>query len=111
MLRRGLVFGAIILGSLALAGAAASQATGKQYTVTMNGMSFGRIPAGLKVGDTITWVNKDTVAHSVTARNRSFDLRLAPRQSKKMVLQKAGTIPIYCVYHPAMRGTLTVAAQ
>lgn len=111
MLRRGLIIGAVVLGSLALAGGASSRAAGKEYVVTMNGMSFGRIPAGLKVGDTIAWVNKDTVAHSVTARNRSFDIRLAPRQSKKQVLQKAGSFPIYCVYHPAMRGQLVVAAQ
>ena len=84
---------------------------GKNYTVMMSNMDYGAIPPGLKVGDTITWVNNDTVIHSVTARDHSFDLRINPRQSAKLTLMTAGKIPIYCLFHPNMRGTLTVAPQ
>jgi plastocyanin len=84
---------------------------GKEYTVMMSNMSFGAIPSGLKVGDTITWVNNDTVIHSVTARDHSFDLRINPRQSTKLTLMNAGTIPIYCLFHPNMRASITVAAK
>jgi len=28
-----------------------------------------------------------------------------------MTLQKAGTIPFYCIFHSMMRGTLKVAAK
>ena len=90
--------------------AAGDQSGGKEYTVMMSNMSFGAIPSGLKVGDTITWVNNDTVIHSVTARDHSFDLRINPRQSAKLTLMTAGKIPIYCLFHPNMRGSLTVAA-
>jgi plastocyanin len=54
-------------------------------------------------------VNRDTVQHSVTARDHSFDLRLNPGQSVKQTLDKAGHIPFYCLFHPAMRGALAVA--
>jgi plastocyanin len=84
---------------------------GKEYTVTMSNMAYGAIPSGLKVGDTITWVNHDTVIHSITARDHSFDIRLNPGQSGKLTLMTAGTIPIYCLFHPNMRGSLTVAAK
>jgi plastocyanin len=110
MLRRGLLLGGLVLGSLAVAGSASPRPP-TNHVVTITGMDFGRIPADLKVGDTITWVNRDTVPHTVTARNRSFDLRLGAGQSKRMVLQKAGSIPIYCIYHPPMRGKLEVAAN
>lgn len=83
----------------------------RQYTVTMANMSFGRLPAGVKVGDTIVWVNRDTVPHSATARDRSFDIRLGQGQTIRMPVKKAGTFAIYCIYHPAMRATLTVAAS
>jgi plastocyanin len=77
----------------------------------MSNMSYGALPPGLKVGDTIAWVNHDTVIHSVTARDKSFDLRINPGQTMKMTLAMAGKFPFYCLFHPTMRGTLTVDAK
>jgi len=108
--RRGLAFGAVALAALAMAGGALAQA-GSEHTVTMSSMSYGKLPTGLKVGDTIVWINRDSVPHTVTARDHSFDLRMGPGQSVKMPLQKAGSFPFYCTYHAMMRGTLVVAAK
>lgn len=91
--------------------AIARPAPAKTYTVVMANMSFGKLPAGVKVGDTITWVNRDSVPHTATARDKSFDVRVQQGQSASMVVKKAGKIPFYCIYHPGMRGTLDVAAQ
>ena len=82
---------------------------GQTYTITMANMSYGQIPAGLKVGDTIVWVNRDTVLHTATARDHSFALRIAPGKSVKLVVAKAGNIVFSCIFHAAMRGTLSVA--
>lgn len=82
---------------------------GHEYTVTLGNMDYAGMPSGLKVGDTIVWVNHDTVLHSVTARDHSFDLRLNPGQSAKLPLTQAGKISFYCLFHPTMRGTLNVA--
>ena len=95
--------------ALAVATAAFAQAGGHQYTVGISNMSYDPPPSGLKVGDTIVWVNRDTVLHSVTARDHSFDLRLNPGQSARLTLQKPGRIPFECLFHTAMRGTLMVA--
>lgn len=81
------------------------------HTVNMVQMRYGPIPDDLKVGDRIVWVNKDTVVHTVTARDRSFDVRIDPGQRATQTLTKAGTFPFYCILHPAMRGTLRVAAS
>ena len=88
--------------------ASPAEAAGKEVVVTMANMRYGSVPSGLKVGDTIVWKNNDSVPHTVTARNKSFDLRLNPHQSKRMTLTKAGSFPFYCVYHLQMRGTLNV---
>ncbi len=104
--RRGLVLGGVALALMATAGGALAQ---KTYAVVMGSMSYGQIPSELKVGDTITWTNNDTVPHTVTARDRSFDLRVNPGQSVNQTLQKAGTFNFYCIYHATMRGTLVVA--
>jgi plastocyanin len=55
------------------------------------------------------WVNKDTVAHTVTAKDHSFDLRIPPGKQTPQTLAKPGTFAFYCVLHPTMRGTLKVA--
>ncbi|MFA6112675.1 MAG: cupredoxin domain-containing protein [Sphingomonas sp.] len=102
-------FAAAALSSLALAGTAPAAPAAQSYTITMANMSYGRIPTGLKVGDTITWVNRDTVLHTATARDHSFDLRIAPGKSAKLTLQKPGNIAFFCTLHVAMRGTLIVA--
>lgn len=100
----------LMAGLLAWTGHAAAP-TPHDHVVTMANMSYGKVPSDLKVGDTITWVNRDSVAHTVTARDRSFDWRLNPGQSVQQTLQKDGSFAFYCIYHTAMRGTLKVAAQ
>lgn len=85
------------------------QQSGREFTLVMSNMAYAASPKDLKVGDTILWVNRDTVMHSVTARDRSFDLRLNPGQSAKLILAKPGSFRFYCLFHPSMRGTLAVA--
>lgn len=96
---------------LTLTGSALSAGAPTEHVITMANMSFGTIPTGVKVGDTIVWVNRDTVLHTATARDKSFDLRISQGHSARMTVQKAGTIPFYCIFHSTMRGTLVVAAQ
>jgi plastocyanin len=102
---------ALIAPPAAFAQASGSSSTGKEYTVTMSNMQYAAMPSGLKVGDTIVWVNHDTVIHSVTARDKSFDLRINPGQTAKLPLTKEGRIAFYCLFHPDMRGSMTVAAK
>ena len=107
--RRALLAIAALAAAFAVAPTAFAQSGGHEYTVAINNMSFDPTPSNLKVGDTIVWVNRDTVLHSVTARDHSFDLRLNPGQSARLTLQKAGRIPFDCLFHTTMRGTLVVA--
>ena len=102
---------AALVGGLALASTLAAAATARELTVHVNGANYGPMPTGLKVGDTITWINDDTVAHTVTARDHSFDVHLNPGQTSKLTLQKDGTFQVYCIYHSTMRGVLTAAAR
>jgi plastocyanin len=106
------LMGLLFLAAAAVAPAGAQQSGGpREFTVQMDNMSFGRLPQGAKVGDTIIWVNNDTVQHTVTARDGSFDVRLQPGKRGRSVLSKGGNIAIYCIFHPMMRATLRVAAS
>ena len=100
---------ALCFGALAASAPLTAQPAPREFVVVMNNMNFGRLPAGAKVGDVIVWDNRDTVQHSATARDGSFDVRLQPGKKGRTVLRKAGNIALYCIYHPMMRGTLRVA--
>ena len=86
-----------------------AEANPREHVVVMANMKFGSLPANARVGDTILWVNRGTVAHTATPRNKSFDVRVAAGQRRRMKLTRAGVYPIYCILHPAMRGSLKVA--
>lgn len=103
---------AVLLTVAASAAAAAlpAAARAKTHTIVMSRMSFGPSPAGLRVGDTIVWVNRDLFRHTATASNRAFNVDLAPGASGRTVLRTAGRIPYVCRFHPGMAAVLTVAA-
>lgn len=101
----------ILLAALAGGIASAAPPPPRAPILAIAGMRFGPAPAGLKAGDTILFVNRDIVAHSATARDHSFDVTLEPRQAVRVTLRRAGVVDFYCRFHPAMTGTLSVAAR
>ena len=48
-------------------------------------------------------------SHRDGARTRSFDVVVPSGGSATMIVPRVGTIPFYCRYHPAMRGSLVAA--
>ena len=78
------------------------------YTVKLEQMKFGPLPATIHVGDTIEWANDDIFVHSATAKDGSFDVELRPKAHMWTTFHHAGTFPFACRYHPGMAGTLVV---
>jgi plastocyanin len=68
-------------------------------------------PAQLSVapGTTVTWTNRDTEAHTVTADNGLFDSGvIEPGQSYSTWLGGSGTVAYHCERHPDMKGSVAV---
>jgi plastocyanin len=86
----------------------AAHANAATYVVTIDKMAFGVPPQHLTVGDTIQWRNADIFRHTVTATSKEFDLDLAPKAQGSTTLSHAGTIEVYCRFHPTMKVTLVV---
>lgn len=107
MRRRRLPLRALAVGALLLAASPAAAAS-HSYTVVIDKMKFGPLPAGLQVGDSITWVNRDFLRHTATAADHSFDADLQPGAKATITLKKTGAIVFSCRYHPGMRGVLQV---
>ena len=80
-------------------------------TITVQVTKLAFVPASVsaKVGDTIEWVNADFVAHTATATERVFDVKLAAGKSGSTMVKQVGEIPYFCRFHPMMKGVIEVA--
>ena len=75
------------------------------HVVVIDQMKYGTVPP-LKVGDTVWFVNKDMLRHTVTASNNSFNLDLMPGARGSLHINSPGRAVFYCKYHPGMRGSM-----
>ena len=100
--RRPLCAAAVgVLLSVALTAPAAAAS----HVVVIDKMKYAAVPP-LKVGDTVTFVNKDMFRHTVTATNNSFNLDLMPGRQGTVRVDSSGQSAFYCKYHPGMRGIM-----
>ena len=83
-------------------------AAARTYTVVIDKMKFGALPAGLHKGDSILWVNRDFLRHTATAADHSFDADLPAGAKATTLIKRSGSIPFSCRFHPGMRGVLQV---
>ena len=98
-----------LLGLTALGYAASAQPAAATHTIVIKAMKYQPDQLEVHAGDTVEWKNEDIVAHTVTARDKSFDSgKIAPGSSWKTTVTKAGTIAYSCVPHPNMKGRLVV---
>jgi plastocyanin len=114
----GFIIGGVTVGSLAAG-------TENQLLASANNSADITIPRGattpgnvayspgnftVKVGKTVTWVNKDTTPHTVTSMTSGqFDSgNLNPGQTWSHAFTQSGVYKYYCTLHPWMKGNVTV---
>ena len=78
--------------------------------VTIDKFIFSPFAFKTRVGDTVTWINKDIVAHKATVRS-GFDVMIEANASASSVLKKAGIVEYYCRFHPNMKGRITITPE
>jgi len=83
--------------------------TNNPNTVSIKNMAFSPASVNVTTGTTVTWVNNDAIAHTVTADNGSFDSgNIAPGNSFTHTFSSAGTVSYHCSIHPMMTGSVAV---
>ena len=83
-------------------------------TTSVNIANFAYDPPTIKikVGDTVTWTNKDNVGHSATADDGTWDTGVLQQgKSGSAKFSKAGVFTYHCSVHPNMHGTIVVQAK
>jgi hypothetical protein len=65
----------------------------------------------ITAGDTVTWVNNDTINHTATDDDSAWDTGvIEPGESVSVVFTTPGTANYHCELHPTMTGTVVVAS-
>jgi plastocyanin len=71
--------------------------------------SYNPNPVEVKVGETVTWINDDSVIHTATSTDGTFDSDIMREgQSFGYTFETTGEYPYYCALHPNMVGTVVV---
>ncbi len=78
-------------------------------SVTIQNFAFSPTPITVTAGSTVTWVNRDGVAHTVSADDGSWGSgNLAQGATYSHTFDKPGTYTYHCAIHPYMHGTVVV---
>jgi plastocyanin len=97
-----------LLGSLAFALiVSTAPALAASHTVSIQNYKFAPASVSVAAGDTVVFVNYDSVPHTATAGKGAFDTgQIAPGGKASVKISKAGTFAYSCQIHPMMKGTV-----
>ncbi len=93
-------------------GATGGTAAGRTVKVGMKDIQFVPKNVTVKVGDTVSWTNTDSVTHTVTKQSgpgTKFDSgNLDPGAKYEQKFNRSGKVNYVCTIHPNQTGTVTV---
>ena len=91
-------------------GGGEAESGGGGTEVSMENIKFDPETVTVAVGDTVTWVNNDTVGHDVTADDFSSGDPGAMDNGATFehTFDAAGTFDYVCTVHPGMEGSVQV---
>ncbi|OGY21952.1 MAG: hypothetical protein A2126_01530 [Candidatus Woykebacteria bacterium GWB1_45_5] len=83
--------------------------TTKPNTVSIESFSFKPSEITVKAGTEVTWMNNDSVTHTVTSDTNAFESgELAAGETYKHTFEEIGTFAYHCTPHSSMTGKVTV---
>ena len=76
--------------------------------VTIDNFTFTPASVTVKVGDTVTWTNRDDIPHVVVSAGKFRSKALDTDNSFSFTFTAAGDYPYFCSLHPHMTGMIKV---
>lgn len=95
----------VVLSGLSVGALAAN------LTIAQKGRMFSSENIAIKKGESLTFVNDDTVPHNIfsTSKGNEFNLgSQAPGVATDVTFKEAGEVQVICAIHPRMKMTVTV---
>lgn len=73
-------------------------------------LTFAPVEVSVGVGETVTWINDDSMLHSVDSRQEGLFSSglISQKRSFEHTFTEQGTYEYYCSLHPWMAGTISV---
>lgn len=96
-------------------GSTSAQGPGIDFTININGdrasSSYSPNPQTMRVGQVVNWHNFDSIAHTVTFNDGSFDsgaIAAFSAHVNAQTMSRAGTFTYHCKDHSGMVGSIVV---
>lgn len=80
----------------------------KTDQIVIKDFAFNPSSITVKIGDTVTFTNDDSVTHTVAGDGGIDSRDLATGESYKETFNTAGTFNYHCTIHPTMKGMVVV---
>jgi plastocyanin len=86
-------------------------ALGATSAVNIQNSAFAPPTTTVRVGDTVTWTNRDPFSHTSTSDTGAWDTGvITAGSSRSFTFASAGTFAYHCAIHAFMHGTVVVQA-
>lgn len=95
-----------------LAGLSTGALAGASLTIGQKGRAFSPESLTIKKGETLTFVNDDTVPHNIFSESKGNEFNLgsqSPGTSTNVTFNDAGEVLVMCAIHPRMNLMLKVS--
>ncbi|MEE9455034.1 MAG: cupredoxin domain-containing protein [Paracoccaceae bacterium] len=80
-----------------------------RHQIVIEGFKFNPATLDVKVGDIITFINKDSAPHTATADRKSWSTTtLKNGQSAELLVASGLETAYFCKFHPKMKGRLNI---
>ena len=82
----------------------------QEYMIDIANFAFSPSSLTINAGDSVTWTNRDSSAHTVTSDsgNELDSERISNGQIYTHVFAQPGTYSYHCTPHPGMKATIVV---
>jgi plastocyanin len=107
----------IVLSLITVLAACSTVSSGQESSgssdIQVKIVNFSYDPANLSItsGLTVTWINEDSVPHTVTSDDGVWDSgAIAPGGTFSHTFEQAGTYAYHCTIHPNMKATVEVTS-
>jgi plastocyanin len=82
----------------------------RSWTVDIQQFLYAPASLDVAIGDTVRWINRDLLPHSVTAPDSTWDSgQMNGGEAWQVVITAAHDGEYICSFHPGMKGMLRVS--
>ena len=79
------------------------------HTIFIENNKFKPIDLDIKIGDTVVWINKDSIKHTVTFEDVRVDQVLTNSAKVSHTFKEKEEARYFCKFHPGMTGSVKVS--